>query len=119
MAPRPDSGTPPGGPLAIDDHQAPIYTVGQVAELLDVQPAFVRRLDTEHVVQPARSPGGQRRYSRDEVGQVQAVSRMAGEGMTLSGIKRILALEAEVAALQAQVTKLQRKLTASVRRRAT
>jgi MerR family transcriptional regulator/heat shock protein HspR len=115
MAPRPDSGTPPGGPLAIDDHQAPIYTVGQVAELLGVQPAFVRRLDTERVVEPARSAGGQRRYSRDEVGQVQTVSRMAGEGLTLPGIKRIMELEAEVASLQAQIAVLEDQLAASSR----
>ena len=119
MAPQPEPQSLPGGPLAIDNHQAPIYTVGQVAELLGVQPAFVRRLDTERVVQPARSAGGQRRYSRDEVGQVQAVSRMAGEGMTLPGIRRILALEAEVADLQAQVKKLEGKLSASSRRRTT
>jgi MerR family transcriptional regulator, heat shock protein HspR len=110
---RPDPGAPSASPLALDDHQAPIYTVGQVAELLGVQPAFVRRLATEHVVEPARSPGGQRRYSRDEVGQVLAVSRMAGEGMTLSGIKRILVLEAEVASLQAQVAELEHQLAAS------
>jgi DNA-binding transcriptional MerR regulator len=100
----------PGGRLAIDDHHAPIYTVGQVAELLGVQPAFVRRLDTEDVVQPARSAGGQRRYSRNEVAQVQAVWQLAGQGMTLPGIKRILALEAEVALLQAQVVDLERQL---------
>jgi MerR family transcriptional regulator/heat shock protein HspR len=108
--PQPDSDPVPGGALAIDDHRAPIYTVGQVAAFLGVQPAFVRRLDTEHVVNPARSAGGQRRYSRDEVVQVQTVSRMAGEGMTLPGIKRILALEAEVATLQAHILDLERQL---------
>ena len=117
MARQPDPSGPPGGPLAIDDHEAPIYTVGQVADLLGVQPAFVRRLDTENVVQPARSDGGQRRYSRHEVGQVQAVSRMAGEGMTLPGIKRILALEAEVKALQAQVSDLKDRLASTGARR--
>jgi excisionase family DNA binding protein len=113
---QPEPSGPPSEPLAIDDHQAPIYTVGQVADLLGVQPAFVRRLDTEHVVEPARSAGGQRRYSRDEVDQVQAVWRMAGEGLTLTGIKRILALEAKVASLQAHVAVLQDRLAASSRR---
>lgn len=113
--PPPEPMRLPGAPLAIDDHRAPIYTVGQVAQLLGLQPAFVRRLDTEQVVQPARSPGGQRRYSRDEVEQVQAVWNMTGEGMTLPGIKRILVLEAEVAALQAQVAQLERQLTETAR----
>jgi MerR family transcriptional regulator/heat shock protein HspR len=89
-----------------DDEHAPLYTVGQVAEILGVQPAFVRRLDTEEVVQPARSAGGQRRYSRHEINQISAVSTMAADGMSLPGIRRILVLEAEVAALQAKVDQL-------------
>ena len=67
----------------LDDEHAPLFTVGQVAQILGVQPAFVRRLDTEQVVSPSRSAGGQRRYTRHEISQVQAVSAMAGEGMTL------------------------------------
>jgi MerR family transcriptional regulator/heat shock protein HspR len=89
-----------------EDEHAPLYTVGQVAEILGVQPAFVRRLDTEAVVQPVRSAGGQRRYSRHEIGQISAVSTMAAEGMSLPGIRRILVLEAEVAALQATIDQL-------------
>lgn len=73
--------------------------------MLGVQPAFLRRLDLEEVVCPARSDGGQRRYSRTEIGQVQKVSEMAGEGMTLAGIRRILVLEAEVADLQRRLAK--------------
>jgi len=93
----------------LDDHHAPLYTVGQVAEILGVQPAFVRRLDTERVVQPARSDGGQRRYTRAEIGVVQQVSEMAGEGMTLNGIRRILALEAEVAELKRALATAQKR----------
>jgi MerR family transcriptional regulator/heat shock protein HspR len=89
--------------LAFDDEHAPLYTVGQVASMLGVQPAFLRRLDTESVVSPARSEGRQRRYSRADIGVVQQVSAMAGEGMTLPGIKRILTLEAEVASLRRQL----------------
>ncbi len=100
---------PPERLLPLDDEHAPLYTVGQVAEILGVQPAFVRRLDTEEVVQPVRSAGGQRRYTRHEITQISAVSAMASEGMTLPGIRRILVLEAEVAALQAQVARLQAK----------
>jgi MerR family transcriptional regulator/heat shock protein HspR len=92
--------------LAFDDEHAPLYTVGQVAGMLDVQPAFLRRLDVEQVVQPARSDGGQRRYSRNDVALVQHVTQMAGSGMTLPGIRRILVLEAEVAALHDRIAKL-------------
>ena len=91
--------------LSFDDEHAPLYTVGQVAGMLGVQPAFLRRLDAEEVVQPARSDGGQRRYTRSEISLVQQVSAMAGEGMTLAGIRRILVLEAQVADLQRKLEK--------------
>lgn len=95
--------------LPFDDEHAPLYTVGQVADMLGVQPAFLRRLDVEAVVQPARSDGGQRRYSRNEITRVQKVSEMAGDGMTLAGIRRILVLEAEVAELKRQLAAEQAK----------
>lgn len=96
-------------PLAFDDDHAALYTVGQVAGMVDVQPAFLRRLDVEQVVQPARSDGGQRRYTRNEIALVQHVSQMADAGMTLPGIRRILVLEAEVAALKRQLAERQRE----------
>ena len=77
--------------------------------MLGLQPAFVRRLDTERVVQPARSDGGQRRYTRAEVGLVEQVSVMAGEGMTLAGIRRILVLEAQLAELRREIDRLRNR----------
>ena len=71
-------------PLPIDDSRAALYTVGQVAAMLSVQQAFLRRLDEHDVVSPSRSPGGQRRYSRQEITLVQYVVQLTDEGMTLA-----------------------------------
>ncbi len=94
--------------LPFDDHDAPLYSVGQVADMLGVQPAFIRRLDSERVVEPSRSDGGQRRYSRNEIERVQQVSKMADQGMSLAGIRRILVLEAQVEKLKRQVNRPRR-----------
>jgi len=101
--------------LPFDDEHAPLYTVGQVADILGVQPAFLRRIDTEEVVQPARSDGGQRRYSRSDINQAQRVSQMAGEGMTLAGIRRIFELEAEIVHLKRQLHAARARSTARSR----
>ena len=92
--------------LPIDNTDAPLYTVGQVAAMLEVQPAFLRRLDSEELVSPERSGGGQRRYTRTEIDQIHRVSVLAGEGLTLAGIRRLLVLEAEVARLKREVFRL-------------
>jgi MerR family transcriptional regulator, heat shock protein HspR len=98
------------GSLPIDDDHAPLYSVGQVAGMLDVQQAFLRRLDEYGVVRPRRSAGGQRRYSRREIDRVQDVVRLTDEGMTLAGIRRILELEQEVRRLRAQVAAARRRI---------
>jgi DNA-binding transcriptional MerR regulator len=64
--------------------------------MLAVQHAFLRRLDEFGVVSPSRSAGGQRRYTRREITVVQYVVRLADEGMSLAGIRRVLELEAQV-----------------------
>jgi MerR family transcriptional regulator, heat shock protein HspR len=93
----------------LDDELAAIYSVGQVAGMLGVQPAFVRRLDVEQVVQPARSEGNQRRYSRDDIERVSEVMSLVDEGLTLTGVRRVLELQAEVDALRAEVKALRRR----------
>jgi MerR family transcriptional regulator/heat shock protein HspR len=100
--------------LPLDDHAPALYTIGQVADMLDVQPAFLRRLEAQEIVQPARSPGGQRRYSRNEIAEIRHVTELTGEGLTLAGIRRILLLEADLAALRME---LERERSARRRRR--
>ncbi|WP_433334869.1 MerR family transcriptional regulator [Spirillospora sp. CA-294931] len=94
----------------LDDEHAPLYTVGQVADLLDVRQAFLRRIDDQRVVSPRRSPGGQRRYSRQEIGRVRQVVTMMGEGMTLPAIRRIIELEHELARLTRERNELAARL---------
>ena len=69
--------------LPFEDENLPLFTVGQVSTMLEIQQAFLRRLDEFGVVQPSRSSGGQRRYTRNEITVVQYVVRLADEGMTL------------------------------------
>ena len=45
----------------------PAVTMGQAAELLGVQPAFLRSLDAAGILRPHRSDGGHRRYSRRQL----------------------------------------------------
>jgi MerR family transcriptional regulator, heat shock protein HspR len=93
-------------PLPIDDENLPLFTVGQVSVMLEVQQAFLRRLDQLDVVKPSRSGGGQRRYTRREITVVQYVVRLADEGMSLAGIRRILELEARVRDLEQECAAL-------------
>jgi MerR family transcriptional regulator, heat shock protein HspR len=89
--------------VAVPDAAAPLFTVSQAAAMLEMQPAFIRRLDTEGIVCPARTDGGQRRYSRVELGHIAALAALMSEGLTLAGAQRIIELENEVAELRRQL----------------
>ncbi|TMR23651.1 MerR family transcriptional regulator [Nonomuraea turkmeniaca] len=96
--------------LPFDDEHAALYSLGQVAEMLQVQQAYLRRLDRHDIISPSRSSGGQRRYSRRDIMTVQHVTRMTEEGMTLIAIRRILELERELAALREELKEARARL---------
>jgi MerR family transcriptional regulator, heat shock protein HspR len=97
-------------PLPLDDANMPLFTVGQVSEMLEVQQAFLRRLDEFRVVRPSRSAGGQRRYTRNEIVAVRYVVELMGDGLTLAAIRRVLQLEARVRELEAERDALRAEL---------
>ena len=96
----------PTGGLPLDDPRAPLYSVGQVASMLDVQQAFLRRLDSHDIVSPARSDGQQRRYSRNDIADVQEAVGLIDEGLTLSGVRRVLDLQERVRHLEQELSDL-------------
>src|SRR5262252_9773024 len=97
-------------PSPLDDEHAPLYTVGQVADMLAVKQAFLRRVDDLQVVSPQRSAGGQRRYTRYEIRVMQQVVSMADEGITLQAIRRIIDLEQQLAEVIRERDELARQL---------
>jgi len=93
-----------------EDENVPLFTVGQVAEMLAVKQAFLRRIDELRVVSPQRSAGRQRRYTRVEIRIIQQVASMADEGMTMPAIRRIIELESRLAEVTAQRDELAARL---------
>jgi DNA-binding transcriptional MerR regulator len=70
--------------------------------MLEIQQAFLRRLDEFRVVSPTRSAGGQRRYTRNEIVVVRYVCELIDGGLTLPAVRRVLALEARVRELEVE-----------------
>jgi len=80
----------------LDDEDYPAVTMGQAAELLGVQPAFLRSLDAGGVLAPARTDGGHRRYSRRQLRRAARLRALFDEGHPLAAAARIAALEEEL-----------------------
>jgi MerR family transcriptional regulator, heat shock protein HspR len=94
----------------LDDEDYPAVAMGQAAELLDVQPAFLRSLDAAGLVRPERSGGGHRRYSRRQLELAARVRALFDEGMDLEAASRIVQLQDRLDAALARVAELEAQL---------
>ena len=92
----PPQPPPQRQPSRLDDDDYPAYTTGLAAELLGVQPAFLRSLDAAGLLTPNRSPGGQRRYSRAELTLALRVRELLDVNMPLVAAIRIVSLERQL-----------------------
>lgn len=99
-----------GGLDRLDDEDYPAVTMGQAAELLDVQPAFLRSLDAAGVLNPQRSGGGHRRYSRRQLEYAARMRALFDEGMTLDAAARIVQLQDALAAARERIAELEERL---------
>lgn len=91
----------------LDDQDYPAYTMGLAADLLGVQPAFLRSLDAAGLLTPGRSAGGQRRYSRADLALAIRVRELLDENMPLAAATRIVSLEQQLTAAHRQIAQLQ------------
>ena len=98
------------GVSRLDDEDYPAVTMGQAAELLEVQPAFLRSLDAAGVLTPYRSGGGHRRYSRRQLAVAARIRALFDEGLNLDAATRIVGLENELADARAQIAELERRV---------
>ena len=90
-----------------DDEHYPAYTMGRAAEMLGVTPGFLRSLDEVKLLDPERSPGGHRRYSRHQLTLAARLRGLLDEGHTLASAEVILGLQDELADARADSERLQ------------
>jgi MerR family transcriptional regulator/heat shock protein HspR len=83
-----------------------VYVISVAAELAGMHPQTLRIYERRGLVQPARTQGGNRRYSDVYIERLRRISQLAAEGMNLEGIRRVMTLEAEVERLSVEVAEL-------------
>lgn len=75
----------------IVDRRAPIYPIRTVAHLTGVNPRRIRAWEDQyHLLIPARTGGGHRLYSEEDVDRIRWVKAMVDRGMSLKGIQRLV-----------------------------
>jgi MerR family transcriptional regulator/heat shock protein HspR len=80
-----------------------LYSISVAAELAGLHPQTLRIYEREGLLQPARSPGGTRRYSHNDITRLLEISALTGDGLNLAGIRHVLALQEQTRRLQAEL----------------
>ena len=80
-----------------------VYVISVAAELAGVHPQTLRIYERKGLLDPARTGGGSRRYSDDDIALLRRIQELTAEGLNLAGVKRVLALEAELVRLEAEL----------------
>ena len=91
-----------------------VYVISVAAELAGVHAQTLRIYERNGLVEPARTPGGSRRYSEIDIALLRRIQELTNEGLNLAGVKRVLALEHRVAQLEFEMRELQATAAATV-----
>ncbi|MEE2631340.1 MAG: helix-turn-helix transcriptional regulator [Actinomycetota bacterium] len=80
-----------------------VYVISVAAELAGMHPQTLRIYERRGLLDPARTSGGNRRYSEADVDLLLRIAQLTTDGLNLAGVKRVMALEAEVSRLEAEL----------------
>jgi MerR family transcriptional regulator/heat shock protein HspR len=87
---------------AVDPGRA-VYGIGVAAELVGTGPQNLRQYEARGLLTPARSEGGTRRYSNDDLDRLREIGRLLEAGLNLAGVEMVLGLRAANAHLRARL----------------
>ena len=78
--------------MAIDFDQ-PIFVISVAAELADMHPQTLRKYERLGLIQPSRTIGSMRLYSREELERLRMIKHLVDEaGINLAGVQRLLTI---------------------------
>ena len=98
------------------DSKTAVFVISVAAELAGVHPQTLRIYERKGLLEPARTGGGSRRYSEEDINRLRRIQELTTEGLNLAGVRRVLELEARVAELEERVVTLQTAAREAVER---
>ena len=89
------------------DPQRAVFVISVAAELAGVHPQTLRIYERKGLLEPARTGGGSRRYSEEDIARLRRIQELTNEGLNLAGVRMVLELEARLADLEQRLETLQ------------
>jgi MerR family transcriptional regulator/heat shock protein HspR len=87
-----------------------VFVISVAAELAGMHPQTLRIYERKGLLDPFRTPGGTRRYSQEDIEQLQLIQELTSQGLNLEGVKRVLSLQEDNRRLKKKLDRLRDKL---------
>src|SRR5450759_1630998 len=97
------------------DSNQGLYIISVAASLADVHQQTLRLYERKGLLRPARTAKNRRRYSEDDIQRLRRIQELTGQGLNLSGVSKVLAMEEEMQALQAKFARMQADMEETAR----
>lgn len=97
-----------------------VYGISVAADLVGLGQQTLRQYERRGLIEPARTDGGTRRYSENDLDRLRRISELLDVGLNLAGILMVLRLEdtnAELTRDLAEAREAEAKAEARARRR--
>ena len=78
-----------------------VFAISVAADMVSMQIQNLRVYERRGLVDPDRTAGGSRLYSRDDIDRLHRIRDLLADGLNLAGIARVLELEEENGRLRA------------------
>jgi len=82
-----------------------VYGISVAASLVGNAPQNLRLYEARGLVAPARSEGGTRLYSENDLERLRVIADLLGDGLNLAGVHMVLGLQEENERLQGELDK--------------
>src|SRR5213078_3948529 len=93
-----------------------VYVISVAAELAGMHPQTLRIYERKGLVEPARTGGGSRRYSENDIDRLRRIADLTAAGLNLEGVRRVMELEDEVARLENELAQARQQTLDAVER---
>src|SRR2546423_3153464 len=100
----------------MQDRTRAVYVISVAAELAGVHPQTLRIYERKGLVDPARTGGGSRRYSDDDIARLRRIQDLTTAGLNLAGVKAVMELEGQLARLRRDLEETPAQARAAVQR---
>lgn len=93
------------------DESEPLYVISIAARIVGVGTHTLRYYERVGVLEPTRSQGNRRLYSRKDIERLQLIKTLMEDlGVNLAGVEVIMRLTERVKELEAQAQELEKRL---------